>query len=362
MRILCRRKATLLWITCIGALGALLITSRQPRVYQSRASLEVQAFNENFLALRDIYPTATSSFDVGLYVQTQVELLQQDSLIEEVARKLHLGERPEFQPPAALVGKLRPHIKIVPLRNSRILQVVCDARDAQLAADLANTLAGTFIEQSIETRQRAARQTYESLREQLDELRHELVQPVARAAAKPGAGGERDAGTREADANRRFYEAMLQKANDARMASVVSQSNIRLVAAAEPAARPYKPNLPLNLALGTLGGLVLAIGWVLLQEQNTAALHAPGEAGTYLALAGTRSNTQRWRRNASRGCGSSVHPMESIASKGRCWSRRLRVCRSRFAARWHPSSRLATATVPTCWLSPVRGPWKARRR
>ena len=238
-------------------------------------------------------------------MQTQVELLQQDSLIAEAARKLRLGERPEFQPPAALVGKLRQHIKIVPLRNSRIIQIVCDARDAQLAADLANTLARTFIEQSIETRQRAARQTYESLREQLDGLRHELVQPVARAAAKPGAGGERDAGTREADANRRFYEAMLEKANDARMASVVSQSNIRLVAAAEPAARPYKPNLLLNLALGTLGGLVLAIGWVLLQEQNTAALHTPGEAGTYLALpelgaipndgAGTRSALRLFR-------------------------------------------------------------------
>ncbi len=284
MRILRRRKATLLWITGIGALGALLITSRQPHVYQSRASLEVQVFNENFLALRDIYPTATSSFDAGLYVQTQVELLQQDSLIQEAARKLHLGERREFQPPAALVGKVRQHIRIVPLRNSRIVQIVCDARDAQLAADLANTLAGTFIEQSIETRRRAARQTYESLREQLDELRRELLQPVARAAAKPRAGGGLDPGTREADANRRFYEAMLQKANDARMASVVNQSNILLIAPAEPAPRPYKPNLQLNLALGTLGGLVLAIGWVLLQEQNTPALHAPGEAGTYLAL------------------------------------------------------------------------------
>ncbi len=77
---------------------------------------------------------------------------------------------------------------------------------------------------------------------------------------------------------------MLQKANDARMASVISQSNIRLIAAAEPATRPYKPNLLLNLALGMLGGFVLSIGWVMLQEQNTAALHAPGEAGTYLAL------------------------------------------------------------------------------
>ncbi len=284
VRIMRRRRATLLWITGIGALGALLITSRQPHVYQSRASLEAQAFNENFLALRDIYPTATSSFDAGLYVQTQVELLQQDSLIQEAARKLHLGERPEFQPPAALVGKLRQHIRILPLRNSRIIQIVCDARDAQLAADLANTLARTFIEQSIETRQRAARQTYQSLREQLDELRHEPPRPVARAAAKSGSGGERYPGTRDLDANRRFYEAMLKKANAARMASVVSQSNIRLVGAAEPAARPYKPNLLLNFALGTLGGFVLAIGWVMLQEQNTVALHAPGEAGTYLVL------------------------------------------------------------------------------
>src|SRR6516164_11442621 len=89
MRILRRRKGTLLWITCIGTMGALLITSRQPRLYQSRTSLEVQTFNENFLDLRDIYPTATSSFDAGLYVQTQVELLQQDSLMKEVARRLH---------------------------------------------------------------------------------------------------------------------------------------------------------------------------------------------------------------------------------------------------------------------------------
>ena len=335
MRILRRRKATLLWITGIGALGALLITSRQPHVYQSRASLEVQAFNENFLALRDIYPTATSSFDAGLYVQTQVELLQQDSLIQEAARKLHLGERPEFQPPAALVGKVRQHVRIVPLRNSRIVQVVCDARDAQLAADLANTLAGTFIEQSIETRQRAARQTYESLREQLDALRRELLQPVARAAAKPGAGGERGAGTSEVDANRRFYEAMLQKANDARMASVVNQSNILLIAPAEPAPRPYKPNLQLNLALGTLGGLVLAIGWVLLQEQNTPALHAPGEAGTYLSLPelGAIPND-----GAGSICLGSSAQRKACALKGLCWSRRLRLCRSRFGARWHRSS------------------------
>src|SRR6185369_9552634 len=182
MRILRRRKATLLWITCLGVLVTALITSGQPHIYQSRALLEIQAFNEDFLNLRDIYPTATLSGGAGLYLQTQADLLQQDSLIERVARKFHLERRPEFQPSASFLSKIRQDIRVVPVRNSRILQVVCDSRDAPLAADLANTLARTFIEQSIETRQRAARQTYDSLRVQLQGLRPALLRkppPVA---------------------------------------------------------------------------------------------------------------------------------------------------------------------------------------
>jgi receptor protein-tyrosine kinase len=284
IRILRRRKATLVWITCAGILAAALISFGQSRIYQSRASLEIQGFNENFLNLRDIYPTAASSADSALYMQTQAELLQQDPLIEQVARKLGIEGRPEFQPPSTLLGRLRQDIKVVPVRNSRVIQIVCDARDPRLAADLGNTLALTFIEQSIETRQRAARQTYELLRLQLDNLRNGLPQPKAPAAAKLGPDGEPEALAPHVDVNRRFYQAMLEKANDARMAAVVRQSNIRLIGPAEPPAAPYKPNLPLNLAIGACGGLVLAIGCVMLQEQNTSVLRAPGEAGTYLIL------------------------------------------------------------------------------
>jgi receptor protein-tyrosine kinase len=291
LRILFLRKSTLLWITGMGILGAALISSLQPRVYQSRASLEVQAFNENFLNLRDVFPSASLSTETGPYIQTQTELLQQDSVLEEAARKLHVERRPEFQPASKSLGKLRRNIQIVAVRNSRIIQVVADARDPGFAAELANTVAETFIEQGIESRQRVARQTYESLRPQLEDLRRELVRQEARA------GMRRDSLNGEAGANRRLYEAMLQRTNDARMASVVRQTNIRLAGVAEPGSRPYKPNLPLNLTLGALGGLVLAIGWVMLREQNTSRLHAPGEAGSCLALPelGAIPNDGTWK-------------------------------------------------------------------
>jgi receptor protein-tyrosine kinase len=212
-----------------------------------------------------------------------VELLQQDSLIEEAGRKLHLEGQPEFQPPSTSLRKLRQHIKIVPLRNSRIIQIVCDARDARLAADIANTVAQTFIEQTIEARQRVASQTYESLRSQLDELRPGLLQQEARAA-KTGPDGPREPLQRKLDTDRRLYASLLEKANDARLASGVRQLNIRLIGPAEPATHPYKPSLPLNLIIGTLGGLMVAIGCVMLQEQHTSVLNSPGEAGMHLAL------------------------------------------------------------------------------
>jgi receptor protein-tyrosine kinase len=283
MRILRRRKATLLWITCLGVLVTLAVTSGQSRLFQSRALLEVQAFNEDFLNLRDIYSAAASSVDTDLYPQTDLELLQQDLLIEQVARKLHLEGLPEFQPPPTFLTKLHQYIKIVPLRNSRIIQIICDARNASLAAHLANTLAQTFIEQRTETRQRTAQQTYESLRLQLEELRSAILRQEA-LARRSVADGTGEPFLRKMEANRRLYGAMLQRANDARIASGVRQSNIRLIAPAVPASLPYKPNLPLNLVIGTLGGFVLAIGCVMLQEQDNSALQSPGEAGAYLAL------------------------------------------------------------------------------
>jgi polysaccharide biosynthesis transport protein len=284
IRIMWRRRAPLLWITFLGVLLGALTTWAQSRVYQSRALVEIQTFNENFLGLRNIYPAVASKVDAGLYVQTQTELLQQDSLIKEVAQKLHLAERPEFQPPSSLLAKLRDDIMIVPLRNTRIIQIICDAREASLSADLANTLARAFIEQSIETRQRAARQTYESLQPQLEGLRQRLPQTAAPRSIHSGLRRARDLFTREAGVNFHVYKSMLQQANDARAASIVRQSNIELIAPAEPPARPHKPNLPLNLAIGTLTGLVLAVGFVMLHEQNTPVLRAPGEAKTILAL------------------------------------------------------------------------------
>ena len=326
LRILYRRKAILMYIVGAGILAAGLISLCQPRWYRSEAALEIQGTNDNFLNTRDIYPTVASSGDSsGIYVQTQAEILQQGALIEQVVKKLHLEARQEFQRAPTFWEKFRRftgpgpasapdvhkatdivknQVTVVPSRASRIIRIICDARDRRVAADVANTLAQTFIEQSIEARHHAALQTHASLSLQLPELRNKLLKSEAQVAAlgrvqstlgwgpqrsfhgSSVLGAETAYNTlkREVESDRRFYETMLQRVNETRVAAAVRQSNIDLVGPAEPAEHPYKPNLPLNIAIGMFGSLILGIGWVMLREQNNSFLRTPGEAGMYLTL------------------------------------------------------------------------------
>lgn len=325
LRALYRSKTILMCFLGGGILACGLISLVQPRWYRSEAAIEIQGTNENFLNTRDIYPSTTSSADSsGVYVQTQADILEQSTLIEQVVRKLHLQARPEFQSAPRLwdrfskftdpgpesaaaihnaVDIVRSNVTIVPSRASRIVRIVCDARDPQVAADVANALAQTFIEQSVEARHHAAQQTQASLRLQLAELESKLLKSETRLAA---AGRQQlrfrlgpvsfHSGSilpddtayntlkREVESDRRFYETMLQRVNDAGVAAAVRQSNIGFVGPAQAASHPYKPNLPLNIAIGLFGSLILGISWVMLREQTNSFLRTPGEAGMYLTL------------------------------------------------------------------------------
>jgi receptor protein-tyrosine kinase len=285
-RAMYRRRGTIAWIVACGAILALLATAIQTPMYQSRASIQIQALNENFLNLRDIYPTASPSADNAVYIQTQAEILRQDALLEQVVGKLRLDERPEFHRRAnsSALDELRRRVQILPARGSSIIQILCDAPDSKLAADLANTLAQTFIDQSVEARQRSAKETHDTLSIEREALREKLVSGEADLGALAKSGKDTAALRRELDEGRRFYQAISERIDQARVASTVNQSSARLVSPARPAARPYKPNFPLNLAIGTLAGLFLAIGYVMLREQTSSVLRYPGDASASLDI------------------------------------------------------------------------------
>ncbi len=89
---------------------------------------------------------------------------------------------------------------------------------------------------------------------------------------------------RETDTNQQIYEAMLQKVKEAGIMSALKSSNYRVVDAATAPRAPYKPNPPQSATMGSLGGLVLGVLFVLVRERADRSLQQPGDASQYLNL------------------------------------------------------------------------------
>jgi succinoglycan biosynthesis transport protein ExoP len=89
---------------------------------------------------------------------------------------------------------------------------------------------------------------------------------------------------RDVDSNRRLYETMLQKVKEASLAAAMRDSNVLVVDRAKPPLLPYRPDLPMNSAIGLFSGVLLGFGFVMLRERIDRRISAPGDAQVYLDL------------------------------------------------------------------------------
>ena len=87
---------------------------------------------------------------------------------------------------------------------------------------------------------------------------------------------------READTNHQIYEAMLQKVKEAGIASAMRSSNYRIIDPAKAPGGPYKPNVTQSSMMGTLGGFILGVLFVLVRERADRSLQQPGDAAHFL--------------------------------------------------------------------------------
>jgi capsular exopolysaccharide synthesis family protein len=207
-----RRKGTLVLIACLGLLAAVLVTLPQTPVYQARTTIEIQNLNENFLNMRDVSQTANEggSNPAESDLQTQISILQSESVLSQVIAKLDLGKKlaaeknqgrlsawrqalhlPQSKP-ASTVADILPlvarNLKVRVQANTRLVEILYDSTDPLLAAAIANTLTAEFIRQNLDSRWQTTQKTGEWLTAQMEDVRikleksEEQLQAYARAA------------------------------------------------------------------------------------------------------------------------------------------------------------------------------------
>lgn len=89
---------------------------------------------------------------------------------------------------------------------------------------------------------------------------------------------------RDVDTNRALYDALLQRFKEVGIAAGVGTNNVSIVDPALAPESPSQPNVPLNMAIGLLFGLMLGGGAALVREQLADAVILPSEFQQKLGL------------------------------------------------------------------------------
>lgn len=207
--ILVRHRMTVLRFAVAGLVAAIVISLVQTPIYRVRTSLEIQDANVG-TKVGDSNYSPGSYGTADSYVETQVRLLQSESLLEHVIDKLHLiQERPTtgwgafawrvqrifklskaspIREKEEMIRKAKRNLTVRTSGNSRLLEVLYESPDPKLAAEFANTLISEFVEQTQEERWRASQGTAEWLTSRLDKMKGQLeaseaqLQDYARAS------------------------------------------------------------------------------------------------------------------------------------------------------------------------------------
>jgi polysaccharide biosynthesis transport protein len=90
---------------------------------------------------------------------------------------------------------------------------------------------------------------------------------------------------REVDTNRSLYDALLQRFKEVGVAGGVGANVVSVVDRARTPGAPFKPNLPLNIALGLFIGILLGFGTAFAIEWIDDTIKTPDDLATKLGLA-----------------------------------------------------------------------------
>ncbi len=251
-RIIQRRKGTVVIVAFLGMVAAFLYTLPQTPVYQASTVIEVDNVNEDFLHMREVNPTQSGGWDPVYDLQTQVKILESNSLRERVVKRLNSDSKPLVTIPSRLnawrkalnlaspdvstareqaIKAIDLHVRVEP--NTRLIVATCDSTNPQMAAEFANSLTSEFIEQNLETRWQTTQHTGEWLARQMEDLKIKLERSEDAMQAYARANGlvfTQDKGN-AAEEKMKELQSELSKAQGDRISK---QSRYELAAHAPP--------------------------------------------------------------------------------------------------------------------------------
>jgi polysaccharide biosynthesis transport protein len=206
-----RRRAAFMFAGAVLALAGLYLTFATRR-YAGEATLEFDKRNADVLGLNGTAEGPADSLEYNVALQTQVEILESDTLALQIFKELNLEQTQDYKPkktaldwavglfqssdpseanlpfeqaPGRRVSSLKKfhrNLTISPVSGSRMIRVTFFNPDPNLASLVANRLLNDYIDYSFQLRYLATSQATGWLGAQLKDLKSQMQSDQARAA------------------------------------------------------------------------------------------------------------------------------------------------------------------------------------
>ncbi len=147
----------------------------QTPYYQSRAVLLVEAQIPRLLNYQDVVAFNSRNLE---YFNTIISTLHSQKIMEQALTETGLVDNRKFLPGveglAARAGASRGLVSITPVEKSRLINIIVEHPDPEMASQLANGVANAYIQADLDDRMQASMQAVDWLRERSDEYRAKL--------------------------------------------------------------------------------------------------------------------------------------------------------------------------------------------
>ncbi|MBE0660349.1 MAG: polysaccharide biosynthesis tyrosine autokinase [Bryobacteraceae bacterium] len=170
-----------------------VVSFRLTPVYESTATLYVDRQEARGIVGQESQAQTYSNLDAESFLASQIRLLQSDSVVRPVAQRYNLLEREqqfnraEDSSDRVTRAKDAPivlkQLRIARPPNTYLLQVSYRSTDPQLAADVANQIAQSYIEHTYNIRIRSSQSLSKFMEKQIEELRAKMESSSSRLAS-----------------------------------------------------------------------------------------------------------------------------------------------------------------------------------
>lgn len=161
-----------------AVIGTIIVSARLTPIYESTATVDVDRQTPSGVVGQDA--TRTSLNDADQYLATQIKLVESDSVLRPVDERFKLRER-EHQaeatstlPRAAETPVILKRLKVSRPPNTYLLLIGYRSEDPQLAADAANAIAQSYLENTYNIRLRSSASLATFMEKQIEELKAKM--------------------------------------------------------------------------------------------------------------------------------------------------------------------------------------------